>query len=158
MKKLLNPVLMFIIGLSLGIISRLLDIYTQNLGNIFSQFAIWILLGTLISIYSRNRKYAMINILVFSLGMLITYYLVAYITKGVYSEIFIIGWTVFAFISPFLAYFASMTKDKGIFPKIISLGIVLFSILSTIILFDRLRIYDFIINGILVYILFYKKK
>lgn len=56
MKKILRPHWMFLIGLILGIISRLLDIYSQNLGNIFSQMAVWILLGTLISIYSKNKK------------------------------------------------------------------------------------------------------
>ena len=49
-KVILNPIGMFVSGLILGIISRLLDIYTDNLGNIFSQMAIWILIGTLISI------------------------------------------------------------------------------------------------------------
>ena len=50
--KILNPVTMLAAGLLLGALSRIFDIYTQNLGNIFSQMAIWILLGTLISIYS----------------------------------------------------------------------------------------------------------
>ena len=158
MKKIiLNPISMFIIGLILGIISRLLDIHTTNLGNIFSQMAIWILFGVLISIYSDSKKKAIINIFPFCIGMLITYYYVAFITKGVYSNIIIIGWTIFALFSPILAYFTWMTKEKGLFPKIISLGIIIISMLSGIILFDRLRIYDFIINGILVYFLFFKK-
>lgn len=55
-KVILNPISMFVIGLVLGIISRLLDIYTSNIGNIFSQMAIWILLGVLISIYSSSKK------------------------------------------------------------------------------------------------------
>ena len=88
--KLLNPISMFVIGLFLGIISRLLDIYTQNLGNIFSQMAIWILMGTLISIYSKTKNQSIINIFPFCIGMLITYYFVAFITKGVYSNIFIL--------------------------------------------------------------------
>ena len=156
-KIILNPISMFIIGLILGIISRLLDIHTTNLGNILSQMAIWILFGVLISIYSNSKKKAMLNIFPFCIGMLITYYYVAFITKGVYSNIIIIGWTIFALFSPILAYFTWMTKEKGLFPKIISLGIIIISILSSIILFDRLRIYDFIINGILVYFLFIKK-
>lgn len=155
--KLLNPISMFVIGLFLGIISRLLDIYTQNLGNIFSQMAIWILMGTLISIYSKTKKQAIINIFPFCIGMLITYYFVAFITKGVYSNIFIIGWTIFAFSTPIFAYFAWMTKEKGLFPKIISIGIILISILSSIILFDRLRVYDIVIDALLVYFLFFKK-
>lgn len=157
MKKILNPLCMFILGLILGVISRLLDIYTTNLGNIFSQMAIWILFGVLISIYSSSKKKAMLNIFPFCIGMLITYYFVAFITKGFYSNTFIIAWTIFAFCSPILAYFTWMTKQKGIFPKIISIGIILVSMLSSIVLFDRLRIYDFIINGIMIYYLFIKK-
>lgn len=154
-KKILNPISMFLIGLLLGIISRLLDIYTQNLGNIFSQMAIWILLGVLISIYSDSKKKAMINIFPFCIGMLITYYFVAFITKGVYSNAFIIGWTIFAFCSPIFACFTWMTKGKGIFSKIISIGIIMVSILSSIILFDRYKniwfYYRWTINILLIY-------
>ena len=157
MKKILNPVGMLVIGLLLGVISRLFDIYFQNLGNIFSQMSIWILFGVIISIYSSSKKQAMLNILPFCLGMLITYYFVAFITKGVYSTSYIIGWTAFALLSPIFAYFTWLSKEKGIFPKIISAGIVMVSILSSIILFDRLRIYDFIIDGIMIYLLFIKK-
>ena len=139
MKKLLNPLCMFILGLILGAISRLLDIYTTNLGNIFSQIAIWILFGVLISIYSSSKKKAMLNIFPFCIGMLLTYYFVAFITKGVYSNAFIIGWTIFAFCSPIFACFTWMTKGKGIFSKIISIGIIMVSILSSIILFDRYK-------------------
>ena len=141
----------------LGVISRILDINTQNLGNIFSQMAIWILFGVIISFYSSSEKKAMINIFPFCIGMLIAYYIVAILTNGVYSDVYIIGWTVFALASPVMAYFAWMTKEKGLFPKVISAGIVAVSVLSSIVLFDRLRIYDFIIDGILIYILFLKK-
>ena len=155
--KILNPITIFIIGLILGIISRLLDIFTQNLGNIFSQMAIWILFGVLISIYSKTKKKAMLNIFLFCIGMLITYYLMAIITKGVYGKTMIIGWSIFAFCSPILAYFTWISKEKGIFPIIIRLGIVTISVLSSMLLFDRLRIYDFLIDGLLIYYLFIKK-
>ncbi len=157
MKKILNPFMMFIIGLILGVISRLLDIYTQNLGNIFSELAIWILFGVLISINSETKKKAMLNIFPFCIGMLLTYYFVAFIIKGVYSKDYIIGWTIFALFSPMMAYFTWKTKEDGILPKLISVAIVLVSILSSIILFDRLRIYDYIIDLILIYVLFFKK-
>lgn len=153
----LNPISMFFIGLILGIVSRLLDIYTQNLGNIFSQMAIWILFGVLISIYSSSKRRAMLNILPFCIGMLITYYFVAFVTNGVYSTVFIAGWTVFAFISPLMAYLTWMTKENGVFPKIISIGIIAVSLLSSAVLFDRIRFYDIIINGITAYFLFVKK-
>ena len=65
-KMILNPISMFFTGLILGIVSRLLDIYTQNLGNIFSQMAIWILFGVLISIYSKTKKNTLNIILIFT--------------------------------------------------------------------------------------------
>lgn len=155
--KILNPIGMFIIGLASGALSRVLDIFTQNLGNIFSQMAVWILFGTLIAIYSESKKKAMMNILPFCIGMLITYYAAAMISRGVYSGSFIIGWTVFALASPVMAYFAWMAKEKGILPKVIGAGIVAVSVLSSVILFDRLRIYDLIIDSLLIYFLFFKK-
>lgn len=124
---------MLFVGFASGAISRLLDIYTQNLGNIFSQMAIWILFGVLISIYSSSKKKAMLNIVTFCIGMLITYYFVAFITDGVYSNIIILGWTIFALCSPILAYFTWITKEKGVVPKIISIGIILVSLLSSIV-------------------------
>ncbi len=56
-----------------------------------------------------------------------------------------------------LAYFAWMTKERGIFPRVISAGIVLASLLSSVILFDGPRVYDLVIDGALVYLLFCKK-
>ena len=156
-RRILNPFAMLCFGLAIGVVARLLDIFTTNLGEIFSQMAVWILMGTLISIHSRTAKQAMVNVLAFCLGMLLTYYSVAALSHGVYSREFIIGWTVFALCSPVMAYFAWLTKKQGIFPKIVSVGIIAVSILSSIALFDRPRIYDLLIDGILVYFLFFKK-
>ncbi|WP_091129574.1 DUF6518 family protein [Oscillibacter sp. PC13] len=156
-RRIWNPLVMFVVGLVLGVISRLLDIYTQNLGNIFSQMAIWILFGVVISIYSETKKKAMLNILPFCMGMLITYYVAAILTDGVYSSIFITGWTVFALLSPVMAYFTWMTKEKGLFPWLIRCGIVACSFFSSIVIFDGFRWYDVVINVVLIYILFFKK-
>lgn len=157
MRRLLHPAVMLAAGLLLGAAARLFDIYFQNLGEIFSQMAIWILLGTLIAIYSPTGKAAMCNIFPFCMGMLATYYAVAIVTEGVYSWTFIAGWTVFALFSPLMAYLAWMTKRRGVLPKVIAAGIVLVSVLSSILLFDRLRIYDAVIDGLLLYFLFFRK-
>lgn len=156
-KGILNPVGMLFAGVLLGGASRWLDGYTTNLGNVFSQLAVWILLGVLISAYSSTQKKAMCHILPFCLGMLAAYYAAAILTGGVYGRTYIIGWTVFALASPIFAWFAWLTKEKGIFPKLIAAGIVLVSVLSSIILFDGFRFYDWVINGLLVYFLFVKR-
>ena len=148
---------MLLAGLLLGIAARLFDIYFQNLGEIFSQMAIWILLGTGFAIYSPTKKAAMGNIFPFCMGMLAAYYVTAAITHGVYSRTFIIGWTLFALPSPVTAYFAWMAKEPGAFSKIIAAGIAAVSVISSVLLFDHLRLYDFVIDGVLIYILFFKK-
>ena len=155
--KLLNPLSLSFVGLFLGALSRIFDMYYPNLGEIFSQMSVWILLGTLIAIYSPTKKAAMRNILPFCMGMLLTYYATAMLTQGVYGWPFIIGWTIFAFLSPVMAYFAWMAKQHGLFSKVIGAGIVLVSILSSVLLFDRLRLYDLVIDGVLVCFIFFKK-
>lgn len=157
LRRILKPLPMLAAGLLLGVISRLLDIYCQNLGEIFSQMAVWILLGTLIAIYSPTRKAAMANIFPFCMGMLLTYYATAALTHGVYSWSYIAGWTVFALFSPGMAWLAWTTKERGVFSRIIGAGIVAASVVSSVLLFDRLRIYDFLIDGALVYFLFFRK-
>lgn len=160
-KIILNPLTMLVCGLLLGAAARLFDIYTQNLGDIFSQMAVWVLLGTLIAIYSPTRVRAMINILPFCIGMLATYYITATLTKDLtiwYINWDVIKyWTVFAFLSPFAALIVWQTKEKGILGKIIGVGVVLFAVLTSVIIFEGPRFYDFVIDGLLIYFLFFKK-
>ena len=115
------------------------------------------LLGTVISIYSATPKAAMFHIFPFCMGMLLTYYAVAIVTNGVYHKKYIFGWMILALCSPFLGYLAWMAKRKGVIAKLIRVGIILISLLSSMIMFDHLRIYDFVIAGLLIYFLFYKK-
>ena len=157
MGKGFHPVLLLAAGLVLGGLARLLDLYTTNLGNIFSQMAIWILFGVLIAIHSRTWKQAMAHVLLFCLGMLVTYYGAAALTNGVYSGTYVAGWTMFALCSPLLAYFAWMAKEQGVFPAVIRVGIVAVSAASSVILFDGFRVYDLLIDGALVYFLFFEK-
>lgn len=156
-RGLLCPLSMLACGLLLGAAARLFDIFCPTLGEIFSQMSVWILLGTLIAIYSPTMKDAALNILPFCFGMLFTYYAAAMLTHGVYGWSFIIGWTVFALLSPLMACFAHITKRCSVIPKVIGVGIVLVSVASGILLFDRLRIYDIIIDGFLVYFIFFAK-
>lgn len=55
-KKILNPITMLLAELFLGVASRLFDIYFDNLGNIFSQMAVWILLGSYCDIQPDKKS------------------------------------------------------------------------------------------------------
>ncbi len=151
------PVAMFLLGAVLGVVSKLLDIHTSNLGNIFSQMSIWILLGTLIAIFSKNKGKAALNVFVFCVGMLIAYYITAELTASVYGMTFIYGWAVFSICSPVFAWFTWMTKQKGVFSKIISVSILLVTFLVSIVVFSGPRVYDIVIMLVLAYFLFIHK-
>ena len=156
-KAFLDPICMFLFGALLGVISKLLDIYTSNLGNIFSQMSIWILLGALVAIFSKTKGKAALNVFVFCIGMLITYYITAELTSSVYGMTFVYGWAAFSLCSPVFAWFTWMTKEKGAFPKLISVGILLVTLLASIVIFDGPRVYDFVIMLVLAYFLFIHK-
>lgn len=162
-KKILNPISLFIIGGLLGFISKILDVafsdnaFLTELGYMLSDMPIWVLFGVLISIYSDTKKKAMINIFPFCIGMLITYYITAEVTNAVYGMSFIYGWTVFSILSPLFAYFTWKTKEKGWFAKIISIGIVLFTVVSNYILVETFTLFDIILIPVIIYFLFIKK-
>jgi len=156
-KSIIDPILLFIFGAVLGVVSKLLDIYTSNLGNIFSQMSIWILLGTLIAIFSKTKGKAALNVFVFCIGMLITYYITAELTNSVYGMTFIYGWAAFSVCSPVFAILTWMTKEKGVLGKIISFGILVVTLIVSVVVFDGPRVYDIVIMLVLAYFMFIHK-
>ena len=156
-KSIIDPILLFIFGAVLGVVSKLLDIHTSNLGDIFSQMSIWILLGTLIAIFSKTKGKAALNVFVFCIGMLITYYITAELTNSVYGMTFIYGWAAFSVCSPVFAILTWMTKEKGVLGKIISFGILVVTLTVSMVVFDGPRVYDIVIMLVLAYFLFIHK-
>jgi hypothetical protein len=154
----LYTALLFVCGMALGTAAKLLDIYTQNLGNIFSQMSIWILLGTVIAVYSRSPYRAMANVFLFCVGMLIAYYAMAQLTNSVYGWAFIGGWTVFSLFSPLFAFLTWYAKGRGWFAVTVSVGILLCMLLCAVVLFDKLRLSDIVLALLTALVLFGRKR
>ncbi|MGN1399446.1 MAG: hypothetical protein ACI4WG_05565 [Erysipelotrichaceae bacterium] len=144
-------------GLLIGVLAVILDLFTDNMGNIFSQLAVFILIGVVISLYSNKPITAAVNMFSFSAFMLLGYYLLKYLLKIDIFVDYIVGWAVVCLISPFLAIIVYSSKKRNVFSLIIKVGIVMVSLLSSYILFDRIRFYDILINLIIVYFLFFRK-
>ena len=70
-KAILHTAIITCLGLMTGALIKLLDIYTTNLGNIFSQVSVWIFLCTLISVYSNSAIRAAVNVFWFLHGNVI---------------------------------------------------------------------------------------
>lgn len=155
-KRLLkHPLALLAIGLCAGVLARWMDIYTQNLGDVFSKVAVWILIGTCIAVYSRSPGRAAVNTLLFCLGMLAAYYAVAMLTHGVYSWRYILGWTVFALCAPLLAMLTWLSGRKDALGMVLRVGIVAVSVLSSVLLFGGFGLDDLIIDGGLICLLFF---
>lgn len=152
----MNPISMFIIGGILGILCKYMDIYTDLLGRVFSEMPIWILIGTLIAIFSKNEKFAMFNIFPFCISMLTTYYITAHFIQSGYSIQLAREWMKFACLCPLFAYLTWTTKKDGLLPNMIRAGIVGTSVFFSL-FFGTLTFYDFIITGLLVYFLYFHK-
>ena len=141
-KAISHIILLAAAGLASGVIIKLLDIYTSNLGNLFSQMSVWIFLCVLISAYSSTPKRAAVNVFVFCAGMLLTYYLTAELTQSPYSFAFIVGWAVFSLFSPLMAYLTWFARGHGVFAWILTMGIVVVMLIIAVVLFDKIRVAD----------------
>lgn len=131
-------------GLITGVGVKLMDIYTAHLGNIFSQMSVWIFLCSVLAVYSSTPRRAAVNVFLFCVGMLLTYYLTAEGMHSPYSMTFVYGWSVFSLFSPLLAFFTWYAKGKGAVSRLLTAGIVVVLLVLAVLLFDRIRISDLI--------------
>lgn len=106
-------------GSNLPLILQQLDI-----GNYFGRLAIWILLGSIISVYSESPVRAGINTFVFFISMLAGYYLYCNFVLGFLPKAYMMMWLLFAFASFFMAYFCWYAKGEGIIAILISSVII----------------------------------
>lgn len=158
MKKIVyNPLVMLLLGLVAGALTRLADIYTQVLCSVFSELSVWILIGVVIVLFCDSRKRACLDVFLFCAGMLVTYYLVAEYTQGVWGWRFVYSWAAFTLLTPVFAYFTWFVKLGGGFGKIISAGIIVVTLLASMVMFEGPQFYDIIICLALAYLLFIKK-
>lgn len=153
-----HPAVIFLLGGALGGLSVFLDRYTQNLGNIFSQFGIWILLGVCLVYVAPNCRLACLDCFLGSVGMVLFYYGIPWLQQQRVSTVFVIGWALFALFSPFLAFLTWQTRRRGVIATLLSLAIILFSLVCAIVLFDGPRWYDVVICLLLAGVLFLPKK
>lgn len=135
-QKVSYSVLIFFMGIILGVISKVLDETASNLlphflevldlRNFFSRMGVWIFLALLISVYSKSPIRAAINVFLFFVGMVGGYYLYTVTIAGFFPKSYMLIWIFMTFVSPFLAYICWYAKGKGITATAISSIIFMF--------------------------------
>lgn len=135
-RKLLYSTLIFITGVILGVISKMLDTIPSNLlpyflerldlRNFFSRMGVWIFLGAAISVYSKSPIRSAINVFLFFAGMVGSYYLYTVLIAGFFPKTYMMIWIVMTVISPFLAFFCWYAKGNGVISIFISSIVFMF--------------------------------
>ncbi|MBQ6540022.1 MAG: hypothetical protein IJL71_03245 [Oscillospiraceae bacterium] len=128
-----------ILGFFLGILQKWLDgkainelpfiLQRIDIVNFFGRLGIWILLATVISVYSRTPLRASVNTFLFLISMVAGYYLYSHFVSGFLPVRYMMVWVAISFASLFLAYICWYAKGEGIPAVVISAVIlgVLFS-------------------------------
>ena len=123
-----------LLGFSLGVFQKWIDgtggsslpsiLQQLDIGNYFGRLAIWILLGTIISVYSESPLRAAINTFFFFISMLTGYYIYCNFVLGFLPRTYMMMWIVIAFASFFMAYICWYAKGNGGIAIIISSVII----------------------------------
>ncbi|WP_449536325.1 hypothetical protein [Ferdinandcohnia sp. Marseille-Q9671] len=171
-KKWLFSTLVFIAGILLGLISKILDETASNLlpyflevldlRNFFSRMGIWIFLGALLSVYSKSPVRSAINVLLFFVGMVGSYYLYTVIVAGFFPKSYMMIWIILTILSPFLAFVCWYSKGKGLLA--IFLSSIIFMVISrqTFVFgfwyFDMIHPLEFLLWVVTIFVLYQTPK
>lgn len=100
------------LGLLFGYVSKATD-NVVIIGELTTELGIWIFLATLIAVYSRYPISAAINVMMFFLSMLCSYYAYGQIVLGFFPRSYFMGWLVIALLSPLAGFIVWFSKGTG---------------------------------------------
>lgn len=125
-RKIINTIALLFLGIALGTFSKYMDFRqaelpsmlmvidgTLDISNFLGGFAIWVLIALCISIYSNSAIRASVNVFVFFVGMVSSYYLYSNYIAGFFPRNYAMIWFVFTAVSPLLAFVCWYARGKS---------------------------------------------
>lgn len=135
--KILCTASSLIAGILLGVFSKWLDsialdnniwwhriIEKLDLGNFFSEMAIWLLISLAIAVFSSSALMAALNVFAFFAGMCAAYHLYSILFAGFNPSSYMVIWYAITLVSPVLAALCWYAKGKGTIPIFLDIGIM----------------------------------
>lgn len=122
--KILQVILLFALGMLLGLIAKYSDTFpsgglVRNLWSIIKDITtglgVWILLATIIAVWSSTPEMGAVKVLVFFIGMLLTYYIYSAKLFGFFPTHYFLRWGLIAAASPLAAYIVWFGGGEGLF-------------------------------------------
>lgn len=133
-KQMIVTIEVILFGFALGVLQKWIDgspgnifpwlLQQLDIRNYFGRLAIWVLLATSISVYSKSPLRASINTFLFFISMLAGYYLYCNYILGFLPKAYMTIWVVISFASFFMAYICWYAKGEGVIAIIISSAII----------------------------------
>ncbi|WP_313237321.1 hypothetical protein [Sporosarcina ureae] len=172
LRKIISSISLLIIGVILGVLSKVLDETASNslpfylemldLRNFFSRMGIWIFISVLISLYSKSPMRSAINVFLFFVGMVGSYYLYTIEIAGFFPKSYMMIWIAMTSISPFLAFVCWYAKGKGTIAVLLSSIILMITSRQTFAFgfwyFDIPYILEFLLFLFTIFILYQSPK
>ncbi len=136
-------VITFVLGIVLGFFSKWLDnlaldstiwwhrlIEALNLGNFFSDLAVWLFIALVIAVFSASALRAALNVFVFFLGMCVSYHVSTILFSGFDPGTYMLIWYGITLLSPLPAVICWYAKGSGMVPLILDILIISVFVLS----------------------------
>ena len=73
---------------------------------------VWIFLAVAISVYSKSPIRSAVNVFLFFVGMVGSYYLYTVLVADFFPKSYMMIWIIMTCISPFLLLYVGMQKEK----------------------------------------------
>lgn len=135
-QKVAYSVIILLVGIALGFVSKALDETSSNLlpaflemldlRNFFSRMRVWLFCGLCISIFSSSPLRAALNSFLCFMGMVGSYYVYTIVFAGFYPKSYMMIWIAMTVLSPFISAICWYARGTHIVSLCISAVLLMF--------------------------------